>query len=70
MPFWCEEVDNASRDNDSNRQDYVSNDVDVRCLDVYVVLEAVIRRQLWLCFYLFVRSWGVGTDLVRHADCG
>lgn len=45
MSFWCKEVDNAGRDDDSNRKDNVSNDVDVGRFDVYVVLELIVCSE-------------------------
>lgn len=69
MSFRCEEVNNASRDDNSNRKNNVSDDMDVGCFDVDVVLELIIRCKWWFGLYLLVRGRG-RRNLVRHADWG
>ncbi len=44
MSLRCEEVDDACRDDDANGEDDVSEDVDVGCLNVDIVLEGISRR--------------------------
>lgn len=56
MAFRSKEVDDSGRNDDSDRQNYIRNDMDVGCLYVYIVVEFILHLlALLLSFYLLVR---------------